>query len=360
MNRILFAGGGTAGHIEPALAVAREWKKLHGSDEITFLGTASGLETRLVPEAGFSLALITKVRIARSLSPSLLLAPISLFKSVAQCVAQLRRADLLIGFGGYVSGPAYIAAALCRVPIVIHEANATPGMANRMGAMLTKNTAVAYPVTRGSLARALVAGLPLKENISRAYVAAERDWERARSDAKSALHFNPAHPLVFIFGGSQGSTAINSVITQSRTALTSHGIQILHGVGNGYELSDSDKNYQSHSYISDMATAYLAADLIISRSGAVTCAEVNTLGRFALFIPLPIGNGEQRINAAELVADSRAEICDQENFTSEWLVKNIDRLLTLSRASKVSGSAKDMNATSKIAALMEFVLAGGK
>ena len=109
-----------------------------------------------------------------------------------------------------------------------------------------------------------------------------------------------------------------------------------------------------------MATAYLAADLIISRSGAVTCAEVGTLGKFALFIPLPVGNGEQRLNAAELVSSARAEICDQREFTSSWLIGSIDRLLAKSAQCQASGSAKDMQAAAKIASLMEFVLAGGK
>jgi UDP-N-acetylglucosamine--N-acetylmuramyl-(pentapeptide) pyrophosphoryl-undecaprenol N-acetylglucosamine transferase len=109
-----------------------------------------------------------------------------------------------------------------------------------------------------------------------------------------------------------------------------------------------------------MATAYLAADLIISRSGAVTCSEVSTLGRFALFIPLPVGNGEQELNAAELVKNSRAEIKNQKSFSSEWLINNIDRLLQQSAQCGASGSAQDMDAASKIASLMEFVLAGGR
>ena len=360
MTRILFAGGGTAGHIEPALATARQWKSTHPQDRIDFLGTSTGLETRIIPEAGFNLLLITKVRIARSLAPSLLLAPFTLIKSIAQCLSHLRGVDLLVGFGGYVSAPAYIAAALSRVPIVIHEANAKPGIANRLGALFTKNTALSYPVTTGSLAHSLIVGLPLKENIALAFSRAERNWADARAEAKSALGFSAQKPLIFVFGGSQGSVAINKVITESKGELAVRGIQILHGAGGSAELSSSDENYQVHPYISDMATAYLAADLIISRSGAVTCAEVSTLGKYALFIPLPVGNGEQRLNAAELVSDSRAEICEQREFISTWLSANIDRLLEKSAQQQGSGSAKDMQATAKIASLMEFVLAGGK
>jgi UDP-N-acetylglucosamine--N-acetylmuramyl-(pentapeptide) pyrophosphoryl-undecaprenol N-acetylglucosamine transferase len=118
--------------------------------------------------------------------------------------------------------------------------------------------------------------------------------------------------------------------------------------------------YQAHGYITDMATAYLAADLVISRSGAVTCAEVNTLGRYALFIPLPIGNGEQELNARDLVSQSRAEILSQNLFTSSWLTSNIKRLLAQSKNAPIEGSDRDINAASKIAALMEHALRGGK
>lgn len=360
MSRILFAGGGTAGHIEPAIAVARQWRVNHPDDQLDFLGTVSGLEVKLIPDAGFNLLLITKVRIARSLSPSLLLAPLTLIKSVLQAMGHLRGVDLLVGFGGYVSAPAYLAAALLRVPIVIHEANAKPGIANRLGTLLSKNTAVAFPVTSGSFAHALIAGLPLKENIERAYSRSKEDWVGARAAAKTALGFDSRKPLLFVFGGSQGSAAINSVIAQARPALTAAGIQILHGAGGSHEVGESDTNYQVHAYISDMASAYLAADLIISRSGAVTCAEVNTLGKFALFIPLPVGNGEQKLNAAELVENSRAEIRDQSGFDSQWLTGNIDRLLLRSAQAATHGSDKDMKAATKIVSLMESVLAGGK
>ena len=117
--------------------------------------------------------------------------------------------------------------------------------------------------------------------------------------------------------------------------------------------------YQARGYITDMATAYLAADLIISRSGAVTCAEVNTLGKFALFIPLPIGNGEQELNARDLVSQSRAEILPQRNFSVLWLISNIKRLLAQSAAAPISGTDIDINAASKMVSLMEHALRGG-
>ena len=360
MTRVVFAGGGTAGHIEPALAVAREWKGAHPDCAITFLGTSHGLETRLVPEAGFSLSLITKVKVARSLSPSLLLLPFSLIRSIAQTLSILKGADLLVGFGGYVSAPAYFAAAIRRIPIVIHEANARPGIANRIGALFTPHLAVAHEVSSGRLSQALIAGLPLKENIADAYKSASTDWLMARDTGKSTLGFQPHKPLLFIFGGSQGSQVINSVIASTRADLASKGIQVLHAVGAQNELPVSDSNYQAHAYIADMATAYLAADLIISRSGAVTCSEVNTLGKYALFIPLPVGNGEQELNADSLISQSRAELVMQKIFTPEWLLANIDRLLKKASAAPLAGSHRDIDAASKIVAMMEFALGEGK
>lgn len=360
MTRIVFAGGGTAGHVEPALAVARQWKKAHPDSELIFLGTSSGLEVRLVPEAGFALTLITKVRISRTLSPSLLAIPFSLIRSVAQVYRVLKGTDLLVGFGGYVSGPAYIAARIRRVPIVIHEANARPGIANRLGALFTQHTAIAYPVSSGKLSQALLAGLPLRPDVESAFHNAESDWEIARSDAKVRIGFNAAKPLIFIFGGSQGSVAINSVIAGAKSQLGADGYQILHSVGSSNQLPESNNNYKAVSYISDMASAYLAADLIISRSGAVSCSEINTLGRYALFIPLPVGNGEQELNAMSLVADSRAEIVKQRDFTTSWLTENISRLLNASQKAPVAGSRKDIEASSKMVSLMEFAIAGGK
>ena len=365
MTRILFAGGGTAGHVEPALAVARAWRIEHPESEITFLGTREGLEARLVPDAGFDIRFITKVRIARRLSPSLLVAPLSLLRAISQCMALTRKSDVVIGFGGYVSAPVYCAAAFTRTAIVIHEANARPGLANRLGALFTRNTAIAHSINSGKLSQALLAGLPLREDVVSAYRSASADWQRARQEAKRALGFDTSKPLIFIFGGSQGSLALNTVIADSRTELLGQGIQILHGIGARNDAPSNQEGYQALGYqalgyITDMASAYLAADLIISRSGAVTCAEVNTLGRYALFIPLPIGNGEQELNATDLVTQSRAEVLTQREFTSNWLIANIKRLLSESAAAPISGSDIDINAASKMVSLIEHAMRGGR
>ncbi len=360
MTRVIFAGGGTAGHVEPALSVARHWKSTHTDHEIQFIGTRTGLETRLVPDAGFQLRLITKVAIPRKLSLSLLTTPFALIRSITESVKIMRDADLLVGFGGYVSGPAYLAAAITRTPFIVHEANARAGLANRLGALFTPYTAITHEIERGKLSDGLLTGLPLREDIVIAYRQACSDWKSARSKAKTELGFESGKPLLFIFGGSQGSAAINAVIEASREDLLSSGLQLLHGVGAQKSLPVQAVGYKATNYITDMATAYLAADIVISRSGAVTCAEVNTLGRYALFIPLPIGNGEQELNAQDLIAEQRAEILSQSEFNSQWIISNIESLISKSAAAPVEGSALDIDAASKIASLMEHAMHGSE
>ena len=357
--KIVLAGGGTAGHIQPALAVAREFLKSHPNSEVKFLGTRTGLENRLIPEAGFSVSLIEKVSIPRKPSLHILKAPFSLMKSIHQARAHLHGADALIGFGGYVSAPAYVAAATLRMPIIIHEANSKPGVANRLGALFTKYLAVATPVSKPPFSKALLAGLPLRDDVQSTLRSIGGNWVSARKDAKVSLGFSAEHPLVLVVGGSQGSVALNTTILQCVPSLASKKIQTLHSVGNLNHVPASTQFYKPTPYINEMAKAYLAADLIIGRSGAVTCSEVNALGRYALFIPLPIGNGEQQVNANFLVELGRAEIIPQSLFTSQWVMANIDRLLASSANARQDGSLSDVDAAEKISNLVEFAISGG-
>ena len=354
--KIVLAGGGTAGHIEPALAVARTWRANHAGDQIEFLGTKSGLENQLVPAAGFNLSHISKVVIPRKISLSLFVAPTTLTQAFLEARAVLKGADLLIGFGGYVSAPAYLAARSLKIPIVIHEANAKPGLANRLGALFTNHLAVAQPVKYGKLSRALITGLPLRSDVSKALQVSGSDWSAARSKAKAALGMSASQPVVAIFFGSQGSVALNKVIADSLPIFEKTGAQLLHAVGKSNQLPKAGPNYKPVSYIEDMAGTYLAADLIIARSGAVTCSEVNALGRYALFIPLPIGNGEQKVNARLVTEQSRGEIIDQSEFTPQWIEKHLDRLLKNCGMASPAGNASDLYASEKIVALMEEAL----
>lgn len=357
MTKILLAGGGTAGHIEPALAIAKAWRTAHPGDEICFLGTAAGLEMTLIPAAGFPVFEIPKVAIARSFSPTLLKVPFQLFAAVARSLKLLKGVDCAIGFGGYVSGPLYVAAALKRVPLVIHEQNAKPGWANRLGAYFTSHLAISYPVTRGRLAKASLTGLPLRSDVVSALNGIEGNWLSARESAKtkvaSRYQLNRQQPIIFIFGGSQGSRAINRIVAEVRDRLKDLNLTVIHGVGKNNELPSSDSSYRALSYIDDMADCYLAADLLIARSGAVTCAEATALARYSLFIPLPIGNGEQSLNAQALIKSGRAEIVKQDEFTADWLIEQLPQLIQRSAAQSVDGDTSGLYAADKIVKIIE-------
>jgi UDP-N-acetylglucosamine--N-acetylmuramyl-(pentapeptide) pyrophosphoryl-undecaprenol N-acetylglucosamine transferase len=356
MATVVLAGGGTAGHIEPALAVARQWAITHPNDQIIFLGTSSGLETTLVPAANFPLHLIPRVRISRKPSASWLKIPFDLLSSVRACSTVIKGTDAVVGFGGYVSAPAYIAAKVAGVPIVIHEANAKPGWANRLGATFTKHLAVAHPVNAGKFSSALLAGLPLRSDVAQGFVSAEKDWALARQEAKKRLGFSTDAPLIVVMGGSQGSVAINKVIEASVSFFNDNSVQVLHSAGKLNALPQSVGGYKAVAYIDAMADAYLAADLVIGRSGAVTCSEFRSLGRYALFVPLPIGNGEQFLNAASLVADGRAEILVQKDFTAQYISSNLKALLSRAQTAPIAGNGADLHAAEKIAALTEFAM----
>ena len=356
MATVVLAGGGTAGHVEPALAVARQWKISHPHDRLVFLGTSTGLENSLVPAANFELQLIPRVRISRRPSASWLNIPFDLISSIHQSKKVVKNADVVIGFGGYVSAPAYIAAKISGVPIVIHEANAKPGWANRLGSALTEHLAVAHSVESGKFENALLAGLPLRSDVAEAFSDSQSDWAVSRRTAKVRLGFAADTPLIFVMGGSQGSVAINKVIESAIETFNKLGLSVLHSVGKLNALPKATGGYKPVAYVDAMADAYLAADLVIGRSGAVTCSEFRALGRYALFVPLPIGNGEQFVNAASLVADNRAQLISQIDFTADFLKAQIADLLARSAGAPIQGNGADLHAAEKIVALTEFAM----
>lgn len=355
---IVFAGGGTAGHVEPALATARAWKVKHPQDRCIFLGTPLGLENTLVPAAGFELFNVEKVALPRKLSLDVVALPVRLLRAVNSARRIIKGSDLLVGFGGYLSASAYIASFLTRVPIVVHEANAKVGWANRLGASLTKYVAVARPIASGVFSRAVVTGLPLRADVRVAFLEATTDWHGARVRAKGALGWSENKPALLVLGGSQGSAFINSQIAKALPSLNEMGVQILHSVGATNEVPQNFGNYKAVAYITDMATAYLAADVVLARSGAVTCAEVGALGRVAIFVPLPIGNGEQARNADDLVSKGRAIVVSQRDFSSQWLVDHMNEVVKQGRELPEAGLDQDLDAEQRIVALMEHAIRG--
>ena len=303
---VVLAGGGTAGHVEPALAVADALTALDPDIRITALGTPRGLETRLVPERGYDLRLVTPVPLPRKLNGDLLRLPWRVRRSVRETRAVLDEvgADVVVGFGGYVAVPAYLAARgfasarRNRIPVVVHEANARAGLANRLGARIARRVLAAVPDS--GLDRAEVVGMPLRASIT------ELDRAALRAQARAHFGFADDARVLLVFGGSQGAVSINRAVSAASADLAAAGVSVLHAHGpkNTLDLptpKPGDPPYVAVPYLSRMDLAYAAADLVICRSGAMTVAEVSAVGLPAVYVPLPIGNGEQRLNALPVV-----------------------------------------------------------
>jgi UDP-N-acetylglucosamine--N-acetylmuramyl-(pentapeptide) pyrophosphoryl-undecaprenol N-acetylglucosamine transferase len=325
---IVLAGGGTAGHISPLLAIAAAIRTAAPGAAILAVGTPAGMETRLVPAAGVELATIDRVPLPRKPSVDLLRLPGRLGGAVRQAGAVLdnARADVLVGVGGYVCTPMYLAARKRNIPIVIHEANIRPGLANRVGAMFTKRVAVAFDST--PLKGALHVGMPMRTEISRL------DRAAARTAAREALGLDAGKPTLIVTGGSSGAQSINRTITASLGQLAAAGIQTLHITGRGKSVLDDGglplaaEGYRQVEYIDGMELAYAAADVLLARSGAATVCEIAAVGVPAVLVPLPIGNGEQALNAAGLVAAGGAVLVADRSFTPEWVGNELVPLVT--------------------------------
>jgi len=336
VKRVILVGGGTAGHVEPAIAVGK-WLEAN-SKEVTgeFVGTRHGIEMDLIPQTGWKFHKIAKAVFPRSVNFSILSWAFRFKISFWQSVSILRRADLVIGFGGYVSAPVYVAAWVMRVPIIIHEANVKPGWANRLGAKLTKHLTIAFGGTKSQsslFANATVVGMPIRSEIAQISKLTSAQRIEKRSAILKSLDLNPDKQTIFVFGGSLGATKLNEVIATSLPKVLAKNCNVIHAVGKRNQLPLKITGYTPLSYIENMAEIYLASDLIISRSGAVSCAEIAATGTYALLVPLPIGNGEQEANALDLVSAGQAELCRNSEFSSEWLVSKLDSLLSKAKNS---------------------------
>jgi len=340
--RVVLAGGGTAGHIEPALALADALRQADPRAVVVCLGTERGLETRLVPMRGYELALIPAVPLPRSLSPRLITVPRRLAGAVSAAAGVLGRvqADVLVGFGGYVATPGYLAARRRRVPIVVHEANPRAGLANRLGARFTEHVFTGNPGTE--LAHATFVGIPIRREIA--------ELDRLALGDKARAHFGlrPDLPVLLVTGGSQGAQSLNHALSGAIGWLRSAGVQVLHVTGprNAVEAPGGPGGapYIAVPYVDRMDLAYAAADFALCRAGAMTCAELTAVGLPAAFVPLPHGNGEQRLNAEPIVAGGGGLLVEDADLTPEWIrdtllpfLLDIDRVATMSEAAAALG-----------------------
>jgi UDP-N-acetylglucosamine--N-acetylmuramyl-(pentapeptide) pyrophosphoryl-undecaprenol N-acetylglucosamine transferase len=340
--RVVLAGGGSAGHIEPALALADALRQADRTIEVTCLGTERGLETRLVPMRGYELALIPAVPLPRSVTPQLLTVPGRLAGAVHKAGVVLERtgADVLVGFGGYVATPAYLAAKRHKVPIVVHEANPYPGIANRLGAHFTTHVFTGHPDTKMRNAQYL--GLPIRRQI------AELDRFAVGDKARAHFGLRPDLPVLLVFGGSQGARSLNTALAGALDAIRAAGVQVLHVTGprNASQAQSAGGTvpYVAVPYVDRMDLAYAAADFALCRAGAMTCAELTAVGMPAAYVPLPIGNGEQRLNALPIVQRGGGLLVEDDELTADWIkgallpvLTNIDQVAAMSEAAAALG-----------------------
>ena len=247
-------------------------------------------------------------------------------------------ADVVIGFGGYVALPAYLAARRAKRPIVVHEANIRPGLANRVGAKFTDHVLTGNPAV--PMPGATCVGMPLRPAIT------GLDRAAMRAEARKAFGLDPERPTLLVTGGSQGARRLNDTMVASVKTLREAGIQVLHSYG-GQELGGDSRPdpagppYVARPYVDRMDLAYAAADLAMTRSGMMTCSELAAVGLPSVYVPLPVGNGEQRLNAAPVVDAGGGLLIDDAALTPAWFAANVvpllldaERLATMSQAAR--------------------------
>ncbi len=358
---VVVAGGGSGGHVEPALAIAAAVQAR--GHRAVLLGTAGGIEARLVPARGQQLLTVPRVPMPRRPGADLLRLPGRLRGAVRAAAVALSEvdADVVIGVGGYVCAPAYLAARRRGAGIVVHEANPLPGAANRLGARLTQHVAVTVPGT--PLRHAEVTGLPLRPEV------ADLDREAGRPAARATLGLDPHRPTLLVTGGSLGARRLNDAAVGAAARLTEAGVQVLHVAGllHGQGVRDALPSglaapYVVLDYAEDMPAAYSAADLVLCRAGAGTCAELAAVGLPAVYVPLPIGNGEQRRNAEPTVTAGGGLLVDDAELTPERLARVVVPLLAdqelLRGMSSAARRAQPHHAAGRVAEMAEEAAAG--
>jgi len=335
---IVLAGGGTAGHVNPLLALAAELRRRHPHLTLLALGTTEGLEADLLPAAGIEMVAVPRVPMPRRPSGDVLRFPGRWRRAVAVAEEAIARGEAaaVVGFGGYVATPAYIAARRRGVPVVVHEQNARPGLANRLGARFAAGVGVTFAGTR--LRGATLTGLPLRPAIADLIAAREQDAAVARRAGAAALGLDPDRRVLVVTGGSLGAARVNRAVAGAARALLDTDVQVIHlaGAGKDDEVRRSvhavaggagESSYRVLTYLPQMEHALACADLVVGRAGAGTVSELAALGIPAVYVPLPIGNGEQRLNAAGVVEAGGGLLVDDDDLTSAWVTTHVVPLL---------------------------------
>lgn len=322
MTTYLLAGGGTAGHVNPLLAVADGLRARDAAADVLVLGTREGLESRLVPLRGYELLTIAKVPFPRRPDRAAAVFPARFLRAVADVrrIIRARGVDAVVGFGGYAAAPAYIAARRERVPFIVHEANAKPGLANVLGARTAAGVGVAFAGT--PLRGAREVGMPLRREV------VELDAAARRGEAAAHFGLDADRPTLLVFGGSLGALRLNTAFEGAWRDVLDTGWQLLHVTGQNSETPDPGvEGYAVVRYVDRMDLAFALADLVVSRSGAATVSEINALGIPAVYVPYAVGNGEQSLNAAASVRAGAALLIADADFTPERVRADVVPLL---------------------------------
>lgn len=357
---VVLAGGGSAGHVSPLLAIAAALRQRVPSAAITAVGTKDGLETTLVPAAGHELVFIERIPLPRKPSMDLVKLPVRMRRAVTSAKKILReaQADVLVGVGGYVCTPMYLAAKSLGVPIVVHEANTTAGLANKVGARYTTYVGTAFAATK--IRHAHLVGMPMRRAI------ATLDRTEAKSGARERLGLASDRPTLIVTGGSLGALRLNQAVAGSVDALSAAGIQTLHITGKGKAVTGvngfplTGEYYRQVEYVDGMEDVYAAADLLLCRSGAGTVSEVAAVGLPAVFVPLPIGNGEQARNAADLLEAGAALVQPDASLDTRWIQENVIPLCRdVPRLERMGRAAAQLGIRDAADRMADMVLAAG-
>lgn len=340
------------------LAVADRLRVEQPDARFVIVGTAEGLEARLVPERGYVLSIIPKVPFPRRPNAAALTF-VSRMREAVSRVTQLietQQVDVVVGFGGYVSTPVYRAAKALNVPIVIHEANAKPGLANRLGARWTSFVGVAFADT--PLRHARVVGMPLRPAVED--LAQHHDVRAGlRAEAIAEFQLSPDRPTLLVTGGSLGARRINHTISESVTDLLATGWQVVHLVGGSPEIADPNLDgYVQLRYLDRMELALAVADFVVSRAGASTVSELSAVGLPAVYVPYAVGNGEQRLNARSVVDAGGALLVDDAAFVPEWVRTELLPLLRdRDRQQRMAAAARSVGMVDGTAQMVSLIAA---
>jgi UDP-N-acetylglucosamine--N-acetylmuramyl-(pentapeptide) pyrophosphoryl-undecaprenol N-acetylglucosamine transferase len=357
--KVLLAGGGTAGHVFPAIALAREVVSM--GHDVRFVGTSGGQEGHLVSEAGFEFVAVEARPFERRVSPRAVMAPIAAVRSVRPCRPLVEAADVVVGMGGYVTVPVVLAALRSRRPVVLHEQNAVPGLANRTFARPARVVALAFAEARRALprrARTVLTGNPVRAEI----LAVATDRERLAKEARAELELDEGKRTIVVFGGSQGALHVNRAFADALRVWDRSDLQVVLLTGSAHVEAvraslpaGGTVMVRVQGFLERMELAYAVADAVVARAGATTIAEIAVSGLPSLLVPYPYATGRhqeanaralQRAGAATMVLDDELDGCVLADRI-EWLLSDDHRLRSMGERARAWSKPDAANALAR-------------